>query len=451
MWRGEPFADVAPTRAVTAEAHRLIERQLAVVELRLTTDLAAGRYDEVLDELAAITVLHPYRERFRGLLMHALYATGRKADALAVYQVGRELMIERTGMELGAELQSLQRRILRDVLPVALDRARHHTRRAVPRLLPPDAADLIGRAGETAAVRAVLRPRDPDAAAAPVVVVSGKPGMGKSVLAVCAAHQIADRFPDGQLWANLGRDTPDAAGALTTFLTAAGIPEDNQPRSTAERLSRYREWMAHRRVLVVLDDAVHAQQVRLLTPANNGSALIVTSRSAMAAVEGARHIECGPLEDTDGLQMLRGIVGADRVAAEPDVCRNLVAACENRPLAIRIVGSLALARRDTPLRDLLRRVHTDPLGELSWSDLALRPRLRDSYERLGDTARTVFHRLGTLGDRFVLRAVADASCMDDADARRALDRLVETYLVDVDGDTAFVLDRFVLAYARELG
>jgi hypothetical protein len=238
-------------------------------------------------ELRGLVAAEPLRERLHALLMTALARDGQQAGALAAYQAARRVLVDELGAEPGPELQRLQQQVL--VGPQAERPAR----------LPPPPARLSGRDAELAALTGLL-----DQAAGTVVisVIAGPAGAGKSALAVRWARQVADRFPDGQLYLNLRGHGPGApvtaAAALARFLGALGVPAPGIPAELEERAARYRSLLAGRRVLVVLDDAASAEHVRPLLPGAAGCAALVTSRDplvGLVARDGARRLDLDPL------------------------------------------------------------------------------------------------------------------------------------------------------------
>lgn len=464
LWRGKPLADIAPSPTITAEARRLEERKLAVTQLRIEADLGCGRHSRAVEELTALVALHPKQERPRELLMQALYRTGRRADALAVFREGREALIDGLGIEPGPALKRLHQQILSDdsALQPGSSRAIGTPEAALPSVHFPDVPDLVGRERELGRIRnAVIHGIGSGrrSAAPPVVIVSGKAGAGKSVLAVRLAYLLDRNFPDGHLLIALD-DCPVRASAPTIALRQAlnslGIPTEDVPVDVDEQTRLYRARMLGKRMLITLDAATHEQQVRALTPPSPGSALIVTSRSVLAGVEGAIHIECGSLSEAEAIRMVAGIIGDQRVNAEPEETRVLVNLCERLPLALRIVGTLLVLHRRWPIRVLLTRLRTrNPLDELNYGELALRPKLTASYSLLDPVEQRVFRRIGATDDgEFDLPTAAIIAGVDISTAEQAVHRLIEMHMVEAtaaadDGWGRYRLDLFLLGYARE--
>ena len=458
LWRGEPLIDVVQSRSISAESRRLRDRQLTAIELRIEADMALGNYIDVVDELASLTTLHPARERLSALLMEALYATGRGAEALAAFRAAREYAVNELGLEPGPALRQLHQRILTDDLPVherpPPTPLPSRPRNGPPRQLPPDIADLVGRAAELSTLCDSLDPEQDGrghAAAAAVTIVSGRPGVGKSVLAVRAGHRLADRFPDGVVWVDAERELPGETTpwqSLAHVSAALNLPGDRD-------LQRFHAELARRRVLLVLDGVHHHEHVRRLTPANPECAVIVTSRSVLAGVEGARHIQCDPLDNDDAIALLTAIVPAQRLRDDGGGGLHALAeACQGLPLALRIAGMRLVALRGGRPAELAGRIRDDPLTELRWHDLALRPRLAAEVDRLDGLTRRVLRQLAAHG-RVLTTTDAEAAArllrergQSPAAAPVVLDELVERHLLDVEPSGAYVIEPFTYALLR---
>ncbi|MGW6930534.1 BTAD domain-containing putative transcriptional regulator [Lentzea sp. NPDC054927] len=424
LWRG-PALDGLGSAALAPAAEALDARRLAALEQRIGADLDSG--GDVLEEVRALVSLHPYRETLVALLMRSYYLAGRQADALAAYQRLRDLLDAELGVVPSPAVRSLYEQILRQDLDAGV---------SGPRQLPPP-SDLCGRSALVAEVVSAL----------PVVVLTGQGGVGKSALAVRVAHDLAARYPGGQLYAKLLGSS--AFEVLGRFLRALGVPPNEVPADLDERAAVYRSLLASRRVLVVLDDALDERQVRPLLPGYPGSALLVTSRRSLAALREARHIVVPVLDLDDAAAML---AGSDDVSA-----RSLAVLCGRLPLALSVLAA-RLTRPDmTPARLLTRLVGQRALlDELAVGDLDVRGSIALSYRALSPAAGLAFRRLGLLGGvtmpAWVLAAFADQPWEA---GERLLDDLLSCHLaepagVDEAGQSRFFLHDLVHEFASEL-
>jgi DNA-binding SARP family transcriptional activator len=346
LWRGKALAGVAAPFA-GSEAARLEERRLVAVEELTEVELARGGHADLVGELAALVVKYPRWERLRERLMLALYRSGRQAEALEVYRQGHRLLVDELGLEPGPDLRRLQRAILAGDpgLLLAAGTAPGAPRPAPvvdpPAQLPPDIADFTGRQEQVARLRAALDSARPPRAVA-IAVLSGKPGVGKTALAVHVAHRLRPEFPDGQLQVDLGGAerrplAPDEV--LDRFLRALGIAGAAVPAPLEERRDLYRSRLADRRVLVVLDNAADEAQVRPLLPGSPSCAVLVTSRGRLAALDGALRFDVDVLGARDTVRLLARIAGQARVAAEPEAADTIGRLCGHLPLAVRVAGA----------------------------------------------------------------------------------------------------------------
>jgi DNA-binding SARP family transcriptional activator/tetratricopeptide (TPR) repeat protein len=452
LWRGPALGGIDGD-GLTGEAQRLEEARLAAVEDCVDAELDRGAADEVIPELTALVAEHPLRERLRGQLMLALYRVGRQAEALDVWQDARRHLRDELGLDPGPELLALRDRVLRndeslqwvpaerDGLDdrLAPDGATAPAEAPVPAQLPADVTGFAGRVAELAALDALL-PGDAPAAVV-ISAVSGTAGVGKTALAVHWAHRVRDRFPDGQLYVNLQGYAPDPpvrpVEALAGFLHGLGVPADRIPTDVATAAGMYRTLLADKRVLVLLDNARTAEQVRALLPAGPGCSVLITSRvrlSGLVAREGAHLITLDVLAQEEAHALVALLVGRQRAEAEPEAVRELAGLCGYLPLALRIAAANLVGQRHWTVAGYAARLsRTNPVAALNVVDddhVAVRVAFDQSYAALAADARSMFRLLGLVrGADITAPAAAAMAGLPPAAAERALDRLAAAHLV----------------------
>ncbi|MBB5867835.1 hypothetical protein F4553_001214 [Allocatelliglobosispora scoriae] len=469
LWRGPALSNVASEVIREVELPRLEEARLSATEARIEADLALGKHVELIGDLERLVSSHPFRERLYCQLMLALYRSGRRGEALHAYQRCRDVLVAELGMEPGPELRGLLRAMLDDDASLRLAPAGQEvTVKAIapiPSQLPRVVADFTGRTGELDRLESFLKSDggndgDGDPAHGPVALIAGMPGVGKSTLAIRAAWSARHRYYEGQIFAELRGSTAspaDPGEVLAGILVAFGLDRRVLPVDLAERQQLYRSYVAGRRVLVVLDDARNEAQVRPLLCAGPGSATIITSRSMLPALESARRLDLGALSVQESIELLTKIVGADRVAAEPEAAATIVRLTGNLPLAIRIAGASLAARPRWPLARLAARLADDKrrVAELVIGDLSVADAFHPSYLALDHQCQMVFRFLGRLRQRTIGSALVGAFMQLDAAAAESLvDRLAQANLIEVtrydqDGQIWFTLPVLLRDYARE--
>lgn len=455
LWRGpSAYADGAGCGVLDPEVTRLGELRLAAVELRIDADLGRGRPELLVAELTSLVAAHPLRQRLYGRLMLALHRSGRTADALDVYRQARATLVEELGLEPGPELRELEQAILTE--DPALDTP--PARERITGGLPPDDPAFTGRRDELARITGWLTGRRDDRPA--VVTLSGPGGVGKSALALRAAHAAAAHFPDGQLYVDLHhappgpRDAPSGShDVLTRLLAALGVDTRDVPGDPSDAAALYRATVARRRLLIVLDGADSAAQVRPVLPGPGpGPALLVTGRRVLATLGGARRLALTTPDPAEALELLAAVAGPDRVAADPVAAAEVTALCGELPLAVRVAGARLLARPDwTPaaLRDRLDDAR-HRLDELEHDDLSVRASCDVAFGALAEPPAAVFTGLGVAGFAdFTVHTAAALAGRPLAQTRRALDRLIEAQLLTAAADERFTLHDLVRLYARE--
>ncbi|WP_246430886.1 AfsR/SARP family transcriptional regulator [Streptomyces rectiverticillatus] len=455
VFDGEPLAGL-PGPYADSQRVRLEEWRLSLIETRIGLHLDLGRHAEAVSELTAQTAAHPLRERLRELLMLALYRSGRQAEALAVYADTRRLLADELGVDPAPELSELQQRILAadpELMGANPSTERTYTGPRVPTQLPADVPDFTGRSELVGPVVEHLA-----GAAANVmttVTVSGLGGVGKTTLAVHVAHVARRHFPDGQLYVDLHDAGPVSAepeAVLGSFLRALGTPDSGIPDGVQERAALFRSTLEGRRVLVLLDNARDAAQVRPLLPGTEGSATIVTSRARVAGIVGSLAVDLEVLEPDEAVRLFTRIVGEQRVDAERGAVLDVVAACGFLPLAIRIAGSRLAARRTWTVSTLARKLADERrrLDELRSGDLALRTTFDLGYGHLDPESARAFCLLG-LSDGRDIRLEAAAAMLDRGlgEVEEVLERLVDTSLLESTTPGRYRYHDLLRSYARE--
>jgi DNA-binding SARP family transcriptional activator/tetratricopeptide (TPR) repeat protein len=466
LWRGPALSGI-PSRALRAGAVRLDEERLTAVESRADLELRIGRHQQVIAELGALLAEHPLRERVRGQMMLALYRSGRQAEALKVYRTGRRLLVEQ-GLAPGSELRALETAILADDPAVRYDATEpvdapqaEAEPDVSPHQLPADIADFTGRADLVGRIEALLAGgAGQGSRAMRLVVLVGKPGVGKSVLAVHLAHRLLDEhFPDGQLYVDLGgaRDPASPGDVLGRFARALGVPGEALPDGLDERAEMFRSALAGKRVLVVLDDAASERQVRMLLPGSGSCTVIVTSRTRLTGLAGARVFEVDVMTPEQGVALLGVVVGAERVAAEPAAAADLVRLVGGLPLALRVVAARLAARPGWALSWMVARLADERrrLDELTHGDLVVRASLALSYDSLDPAARELLRLLSAVDvtsyPTWLAAALAGVDPMTAADLLELLvdGQLLEIVGVDLDGSPRYRFHEIIRVFARE--
>jgi DNA-binding SARP family transcriptional activator/Tfp pilus assembly protein PilF len=487
LWRGPALAGLDSPWLNAMRATLELERTAAVLDL---TDirLRRGEHAALAGELTGQAAAAPSDERLTGQLMLALYRCGRQAEALRWYEQTRRHLAGELGADPGPVLQALHQRILRAdpglaAPPAAIQAAAPGTGSAPsgpraappPRELPVDVSAFTGRTAELAELDQLLTggPAEDSATAgldapagrAPTAVisaVSGTAGVGKTALAVHWAHLAADQFPDGQLHVNLRGYDPDrpvaAADALAGFLRALGVPGQDIPDDADERAARYRSLLAGKRMLVVLDNASEAEQVRPLLPGTPGCAVLVTSRDSLAGLvarDGATRLDLDLLPPDEAVSLLRELIG-ERADADSEACAALADQCCRLPLALRVAAELAAARPAVPLTGLVAELvdqqrRLDLLAAAGDPRSAVRAVFSWSYRNLSADAARTFRLVGLHpGPDFDPYATAALTAATLSRARKLLEVLARAHLIHPTGRDRYALHDLLRAYARDL-
>jgi DNA-binding SARP family transcriptional activator/tetratricopeptide (TPR) repeat protein len=440
LWRGEPFGGVRSDWLDREQAPRLTEAYLTATERRIDLDLAAGRHDVVLPALRELTAKHPLRESLWRRLLTALSRSGRPAEALTLYDELRRRLADELGVDPEAELRGLHAELLQATEPKRPDRQPPQA----PRQLPPGPARFTGRADALARLDALSVAPGADGALT-ILAVHGQGGVGKTSLALHWAHRIADRFPDGQLYLNLqgyGPGEPMQPDvALDLLLRGLGVSGDQIPDRGPARTAMLRTVLAARRVLLVLDNARDAEQVRPLLP-GPGCLVLLTSRSqlrSLAAREGAHRVALDRFGADDSAAYLMATFQPHQVQASPAEVAELAELCGQLPLALAIAAERVTREPATGVRALIGelRDHPDRLGVLDVDeddDGALRVVFDWSYQVLAPEQARMFRLLGLQPAQDIsLDAAAALAAVGKSEAAQRLDGLVGAHLLEQPG------------------
>ncbi|MFF5235387.1 BTAD domain-containing putative transcriptional regulator [Dactylosporangium sp. NPDC000521] len=475
LWRGVPFQDLPVNGTLLSSRTRLEDRRLTLVEEIADLYLQADRHSEIIDRLRDHIAVDPLRERPWGQLMTALYHAGRKAEALAAYRQLHKRLSGDIGVEPTAEIQALHRRILHgdlprtvrvhgpttirtegmpanDVSPVAerQDATPH------PQQLPPDVPGFVGREPELDALDRLLY------SAMRMAVICGMPGLGKTALTVHWAHRVSHAFPDGQLYVDLRGHGPGSPmpplEALTHLLESLGMSPHRVPPDQHRATGLFRSAVANKRVLLLLDNAISADQVRPLLPGSPTTCVIVTSRERLAGLvarEGVQQIDLPALSQDHAMTLLARLLDPARVAAEEPSAQELARLCGTLPLALRIAAATINRQSKSPIADLVERlyassrlttlkIHDDPQS-------AIDAAFDSSYAVLDPHLQQVFRALYLLPVRdFTANAVAALMALPAADVQDALRRIEDAHLAEALGDDRYTMHDLVREYAGRL-
>ncbi|KAB2386118.1 AfsR/SARP family transcriptional regulator [Actinomadura montaniterrae] len=458
LWRGRALEDVSPDSVDQAAVDRLERERVEATMEHARTVLGAGSPERALPHLSPLVRAHPLDEQLLTVWIEVLASCGRQAEALEAYEEARVRLLDQLGVDPGPELRDVHVRVLRQETAGApgpaepprdetddgseADAGRDGDRvpPARPSQLPPAVPDFTGRGDQIDSMLALLTAGDGNEPVS-VSAVAGMGGIGKTTLAVHIAHRIRDAFPDGQLFVDLRgaeRDPADPAEVLGRFLRALGVNAAAVPESPGERAALYRSLLADRRILVVLDNAADETQVEPLLPGGRLSRAVITSRTRLTALPGARLIELDVLTPAQAVDLLVHIVGRDRLAAEPEAAAELARMCGHLPLALRVAGARLAAKAHWSIAGFVRRMREQGrLDELTQRGLSVRTTLHLSYRGLGADARRLYRLLGLLdAPDFACWTAAALLDRPPAEVAELLETLVDAQLLDAQLRTA---------------
>jgi DNA-binding SARP family transcriptional activator/tetratricopeptide (TPR) repeat protein/DNA-binding XRE family transcriptional regulator len=487
LWRGCPLEDVEVLRdhpAVTAVANEHVQVALEYAQRAA----ALGRHDMVLGDLMTLAANNPLDEPLHAALMVALAGSGRQAQSLSVYEELRRRLDEELGMPPSDELRAAHQRVLRQEVvpgkpkdaPRALRRVSARQRGAgtakrirhaesesatpgrqerptgwIPAQLPADIADFTGRSDVITHLCSVLSTHGSreNPGAVQIVVVAGAGGLGKTRLAIHTAHRLRSRYPDGQIYVDLLGTTanPQApTDVLTGFLHELGLDSNQIPATEDGRAALFRTRLSERAVLLLLDNARDAAQVRPLLPGSSSCAVIVTARSRMPDLPSTQLVDLEVFDDDESLALFTRIVGEKRTAAERDSAAKVLASCAGLPLAIRICAARLAVRSRWSIQALAERLSARLLDELKTGDMAVRASFQISFDSLPREVARAFRLLGLWQGSFIsLPAAAALFGGDEDETAEALEVLVDAYLLESPAPDQYRFHDLLRVYAAE--
>ncbi|GIE97982.1 SARP family transcriptional regulator [Paractinoplanes rishiriensis] len=443
LWRAPALVEI-DSQAVRRAAAVLDEQRAVAIEDWVDLALSAGHDRDLVGELSGLVEQFPLRERLRGQLMVALARAGRQADALAEYRRARAALREELGIEPGRALRELHKQILAGEPP--------EERAEMIRCLPRTVGDFTGREAAVRRLLGVVEAAGPHEPA--LAVIDGMAGSGKTTLALHVASLVGDQFPDAHLFVDLhghsDREPLDPAVALLLLLRQLGIDADRVPPALDERIDLWRNELARRRVLAVLDNAASTRQIAELLPAAPGSLALVTSRRRLSGLDSVHNESLSVFTEDEALAMLARIAG-ERVGLEPEAAAEVVQRCGGLPLALRLAGARLAHRPRWQVADLVRRIGTSALPELAAEDRTVAGAFALSYGQLAAPAQRLFRLLGLHpAPRFDVLAVAAIDDLSTADAEDLIDDLVDVHLLEEPAPGVFRFHDLLREYATAL-
>lgn len=465
-WRGSPLSGAAGD-FVTAAATGLEEQRLRARAQLAEAQIALSEHGPAVTALRPLVAAHPTREQLVGLLMTALTGCGQQVEALRLYEDTRRTLAEEFGIEPGAELTRVHLRVLRRQIPVPEEPPLPAEARPVlprPAQLPAGIAGFAGRDAYLDRLNEITAKQQGHAAAGTVIIaIAGDAGVGKSALAVHWAHQVCDDYPDGQLYAKLrgfdpGGTVADPAETVREFLAALGVPAERVPESLDAQTGLYRSLLSKRRMLIVLDNARDAEQVRPLLPGSPGCLVVITSRNRLSGLQindAAHAVTLELMDATDARRLLGHRLGAQRVSAEPAAVAEIIEFCTGLPLALAIAAARAAGRPGVGLAELAGQLRDagQRLDTLSGGDTTtdLRTVFSWSYRALSPEAARLFRLLSVHpGPDFAVSSAASLAAVPVTGMTPILAELARLHLIAEPGHGRYTVHDLLRVYAGDL-
>ena len=451
LWHGRPLAELPPLTghpkvvSLVAERRETFSRYAGAM-------IEAGAAAEVLPGIAEAAAEQPLDEAAQALLIRAHHALGQRGEAFRLYGQVRTRLVDELGIDPGPELLAAHAAVLR--APAVAAPAESRPAHQIPKQLPAEPHGFTGRTVDLAVLDTVP--------AGGIAAVSGTAGVGKTALALHWAHRARARFPDGQLYANLRGHSPGAPAApveiLAQFLAALGMPPDRVPPDVETAAALYRTLTTDRRILVLLDNAVDPDQVRPLLPAGPGCLVVVTGRdrlTGLVAVHGARRLTLEVLSPDDAVELLAGVLGHERVHAEPEAALEFAKLCVHLPLALRIAAANLADRPGAGIEDYVAELREGnlltALAVPGDEQTAVRTAFGLSHAALPADAQRLFRLLSLVpGADVGAEAVAALAGTAPPRAAALLDRLAAAHLVEHHAPGRYRFHDLLRRYAAEL-
>jgi DNA-binding SARP family transcriptional activator len=419
LWRGTPFTEL-PSEMSGPVVANLTELRWELRETLADAFAAQSRYQEAIAELRALTVADPLREGPWAQLVRTLHQAGRRSEALAVYEDARAVLDEELGVAPGAELS--------DACRAAMTERQVKARCELPRDVP----DFTGRGDEVARLLDLSRTSEKSV---PVAVIDGMPGVGKTALAVHVAHSIAEQFPDGQLFLDLGNAS--AAGILARLLRTLGVTEI--PADVSERAALWRASLVGLRLLLVFDDVRDTAQIEPLLPGSPGCMVLVTTRTRLLRLPAVDAVSLDPLGQDQAAQLLLN-AGDWRMGAAPQAVQEVTNLCAGLPAAIRTAAMVFRSRPKWTANQVAAWLADEPAAGVS----AL---IESAVQRLAEEDRRMLDVAALLPEVDV-PAAAQAAGIAAADARRLLENLVDQHFLSHHPSGKYTVHRVVRDFTR---
>jgi DNA-binding SARP family transcriptional activator len=453
LWRGAALSGIESI-AVQSRAVVLNEQRLTVVEEWVDLELAAGSVDSfMISLLLDLLEENPYRERLTGLLMLALYRLGAQSRALAVFQRIRATMLDELGVEPGPGLQEIHDRIRAQAVQAPLPRAADN-HAATSSALPTHIDQLISHTELLNQISADLASTVRNAPN--ILAIDGMAGVGKTKFAIHLAQRIAHHYPDGQFFAEFNAHSSNSTAVgigsmLDRMLRAINIADDHIPDSVTERAALWRNELAQRSLIIVLDDAAGSSQVRSLIAPSSTSLTIVTSRQRLSGIDLAQTLTLDTISPAAGRELFTQIVGDERPLLDPDSVEAIVEHCGYLPLAIRIAAARIRHRPIWALSEFVRHIEADAsrVIDLRAESQSVTTAFESSYRRLPADHRHLFRSLADVAD-INLRSAAHAADIPAACTEQLLEQLVDANLLQPSRPGQYQMHRLLRTYAAKV-